>query len=82
MKTFVKALAAFVSLLLAAMSALLIKLTVGRANLPYENGRYFDTTDSVVYDEEAVLVYGLLAAIFTLATLGSIWATYRSWRKE
>jgi hypothetical protein len=77
-----KTLAALASLVLTAVSAFLIKLVIERARLPYENGRYFDPVESVVYDEGAVMVYGLLAGISVLATLGAIWVAHRASRSN
>ena len=67
--------------MLAALTALLIKLAAERTNLPYENGRYFDATESVVYDEGAVMAYALLAAIFALVTAAALWGTARLWKR-
>lgn len=82
MRSIIKTLAAAASLMLTALTALLLKLVVERAGLPYANGRYFDATDSVVYDEGAVVVYALLAAIFALVTAAAIWGTARLWKRN
>ena len=82
MKPIIKTLAVAGSLALAALTALLIKVTVGRANLSYENGRYFNAKDSVVYDEGAVVVYGLLAAVLALVTAVAVWGTARLWKRD
>jgi hypothetical protein len=54
-------LAVAATVVLVGMTALLAALTLKRASLPYENGRHFDVVYSVVYDESAITVYGLLA---------------------
>jgi len=75
----VRWLAAAASAVLAVLTALLIAVTVERARLPYENGRFFDPVDSVVYDEGAVPVYGLLALALAVVTAVACWATLRLW---
>jgi hypothetical protein len=57
----VKGLAVAVAIVLIGMTALLAAVAAQRASLPYENGRHFDVIYSVVYDESAVTLYGLLA---------------------
>jgi len=37
--------------------------------LPFENGRFFDQTNSTVVKEQSLLVYSLLAAVTALATI-------------
>jgi hypothetical protein len=39
-------------------------------DLPYnEMGRYFDENEVVVYDEQAVGVYGFISVVFSIGTL-------------
>ena len=64
------------------LTGLLIALTVTRARLPYENGRHFDARYSVVYDESAILVYGLLALLAGLFSAAVIFGTVRLWKRR
>ena len=44
-------------------------ITVMRMRLPYdESGVYFDEERAVTYDTDAVLVYGVLAGIFSFVS--------------
>ena len=44
-------------------------LTVSRAQLPYnEAGRYYDAKDSIVYHEQAMELYGVIAVVSLLIT--------------
>lgn len=64
-----------VTAVFAGLAILFAVLTVLRARLPYdEAGRYFDPVDAVTYDQQAVLVYGLLAlAAATVAVVAVVW---------
>lgn len=64
-----------VAAVFAGLAILFAALTVLRARLPYdEAGRYFDPADAVTYDQQAVLVYGLLAlAAATAAVVAVVW---------
>ena len=76
-----KALSLAIALVLVAAATLFVWLWRVRATLPYnEAGRYFDSTDSVVYDDGAVVVYGLLALLFTAAAVAATLWTVRIWR--
>lgn len=59
--------------ILALISALITVLGGGilvkRIILPYENGRHLDVVKEVVYDEGAIIVYGLFTSVFFLLTL-------------
>lgn len=57
--------------------ALLTRLYGSKYN---SEGKYFDETDSVVYDQDAVLTYGTLALIFALIELISWTLTWRQKR--
>lgn len=81
MRAVVKTLATVASIALAVITIALVALTISRARLPYENGRYFDPIDSVIYDESAVAVYGLLAAIFAIVTAVALCGTVRLWTR-
>ena len=59
------------------LTGLLIALTVSRARLPYENGRYFDPRYSVVYDESAVTLCALMALLAALFSAVVIFGTLR-----
>jgi hypothetical protein len=58
-----------VLLLLSACTIISGFTTLKRARLTYENGRYFDETNAIVYHQQAVLVYFIL---FIVAFLLSI----------
>ena len=76
-----KAAAAITAALLSAATLLLGALSLHRASLPYnEQGRYFDRANSVVLDQGAILVYGLLTGLFAFAALGAILWARRAWR--
>ena len=68
----VAAVAAGLAILFAALTAL-------RARLPNdEAGRYFDPADAVTYDQQAVLVYGMLAfAAAVVAAVAVVWKRRR-----
>ena len=72
---------ALAGLLLAAITALLAWLSIDRARQPYENGRYYDPVDSVVYHEGSATVYGLMALSAALVAVLTIWGTVRLWRR-
>jgi hypothetical protein len=73
-----KAVSLLLSAVLLAMTALLAATYLERRSLPYnEIGRYFDPAYSVVYEQQAVAVYGILAAIFAVATAIVVWITLR-----
>jgi len=75
-----KALSLALTLALAACASLLAWLWRARAALTYnEAGRYYDGADGVVYDDGAVLIYGLLALLFGLLLLASVLMTARLW---
>ena len=59
----------------AGLAILCAALTVLRARLPYdEAGRYFDPADAVTYDQQAVLVYGVLAlGAAVVAVVAVVW---------
>ena len=71
-----------ITLMLLACAALTGWLWRERAGLPYnEAGRYFDSDQGVVYDDGAVLVYGLFALAFAAMALMSALLTLRAWRR-
>lgn len=75
-KTLLTATAAF----LTAATLLLARIWLQRLSLPYnEQGRYFDAAHSIVYDEGAVAVYGLLTALFAVSTVVSLLLAFRAW---
>jgi len=82
MKRAIRIVAAAASLASAALTALLAALAMQRGGLPYENGRYFDAAESVVYDQGAVAVYALLALGSALVSALLIFATVRLWRRR
>ena len=50
-----------------------------RRDLSYDElGRYFDAAEGVVYDVQAVTIYGALAAILLLAGLATLLSSHRS----
>lgn len=81
MKSAAKALAIAFCAVSAAITLLLLKLTIERARLPYENGRHFDPRNSVVYDEGAVMVYGLLGLASAIVTAIAVVIAARVWRR-
>jgi hypothetical protein len=77
-----KAALAALALSLSAAALLCGLLWLQRRSLPYnEMGRYFDARYSIVYHEQAVLVYGLLTALFALPALLTLWWAVRAWRR-
>ncbi|MEN0653215.1 MULTISPECIES: hypothetical protein [Hyphobacterium] len=64
-----------VTAVFAGLAILFAALTALRARLPYdEAGRYFDPADAVTYDQQAVLVYGVLAfAAAVVAVVAVVW---------
>ena len=54
-------------------------LFLHRQGLPYDElGRYFDVAEGVVYEAQAVTIYGAFAAIFLLAGLVVLFSGRRS----
>jgi hypothetical protein len=77
-----KALLTATAALLTAATLLLARIWFQRLSLPYnELGRYFDEAHSVVYDESAIGVYGMLTALFALLAAVSLFWASRAWRK-
>ena len=65
-----------------AVGLLFGALAYSRAQLPYnEEGRFFDATEGVVYDRDGLVVYGLIAGVFLLLTVGVIALTFIPNRK-
>lgn len=68
-----------VSILLCSLAGLLTVYTgkelFFRYTLPYsETGKYFDEANGVVYEEQAILVYGLASALCLFAfVIGCRW---------
>jgi hypothetical protein len=56
-------------LLLAACTIIFGFTTLKRARLTYENGRYFDEINSIVYHQQAVLVYFVLFIVVILLSI-------------
>jgi hypothetical protein len=70
------------ALCLSAAALLFTRLWLYRASLPYNGqGRHFDAAHSVTYDDGAVLVYGLLALVFALPAMLTIFLAARAWRR-
>jgi hypothetical protein len=68
--------------LMSAVTLLLARLWFQRAALPYNaEGRYFDAAHSVVYDQGAVGVYAILAALFALAAAATLLWAFRARRR-
>ena len=82
MRLVVKALAVAAAVVLVTLTALLAILTVKRASLPYENGRHFDVVYSVVYDESAITVYGVLALASAAISAVLVFLTLTPWKKR
>ena len=82
MRLVVRALAIAAAVVLVGVTALLAILTIKRASLPYENGRHFDVVYSVVYDESAITVYGLLALASAAISAVRIFLTLRLSKKR
>ena len=71
-----------VALTLTASASLLIWMWRIRSRLPYnDQGRYYDSADSVVYTDSAPEMLGLLAIFFTAAALAAIFWAVRTWRQ-
>jgi hypothetical protein len=81
-RSIVKGLAVAATVLLVVLTGLLATLAAKRASLPYENGRHFDVVYSVVYDESAITVYGLLALGSAAISAVLIFLTLRLWKKR
>jgi len=56
-------------LLLLALTITFTLTALKRLRLPFENGRFFDETNSTVIKEQSILVYFLLSAITILLTI-------------
>ena len=60
----------YLTLLLLVSLTITFCLTVfKRLRLPFENGRFFDETNSTVIKEQSILVYFLLSAVTILLTI-------------
>ena len=70
------------AVVLVGLTALLATVAVKRASLPYEKGRHYDVVYSVVYDESAIKVYGLLALGFAVISAALVFLTLRLWKKR
>jgi hypothetical protein len=81
-RSVVRALAVTAAVVLIGLTALLATLAVKRASLPYENGRHFDVVYSVVYDESAITVYGLLALGSAAISAVLVFRTLRLWKRR
>ncbi|NIJ21366.1 cell division protein FtsX [Sphingomonas naasensis] len=78
-----RALALLASFALCVLAALLVALTLHRAELPYdEAGRFFDARAAVVYGEDAVPVFATMAALAVVAAAAAVLATLRLWRRK
>jgi hypothetical protein len=82
MRLILKGLTLAAAVVLVGLTALLATLAVKRASLPYENGRHFDVVYSVVYDESAIAVYGLLALGCAMVSAALVFLTLRMWKKR
>jgi hypothetical protein len=71
-----------ISLILLALASLFVWLWRARAALPYNDvGRYYDSAEAVVYKDSAVVVYGLLALVFSAMAVTSLLLVIRMWRQ-
>ena len=70
------------ALALIALAALLARLWLQRAALAYNSeGRYFDAAEGVVYTDDAVAVYGLMALLVAACAVAAVIWTARAWRR-
>ena len=62
----------------AGLAALVLGIVfIQAAQIPYdEQGRYFE--DGVVFHQQAVAVYGLLALLCAATAVGLVWLAHRS----
>ena len=66
-----------VALVILLLGSGLTALAFSRSRLDYNfEGRYFDVEDSVVYHQDAVLVYGLLGGISIVLAIMLLAVTY------
>ena len=56
-------------LLLLALTITFCLTAFKRLRLPFENGRFFDETNSTIIKEQSILVYFLLSAITILLNI-------------
>jgi hypothetical protein len=71
-----------VTLLLTALALPLAWMWRMRSALPYnDQGRYYDSADSVVYTDSALEVLGLLAIVFAAAAVAAMLWAVRTWRR-
>lgn len=68
--------------ILGAVGLLFGAWAYSRAQLPYnEEGRFFDATEGVVYDTDAVVAYGFIAGVFLLLAVGVMALSFITNRK-
>lgn len=68
--------------LLTTATLLLASVWLQRMSLNYnEQGRYFDSAHSVVYDEGAIVFYGLLTALMAALAIPVAFWTFKAWRR-
>jgi hypothetical protein len=72
-----RSLARLLSLLPLAAGLGLLWLALARYRLPYENGRYFDAEQGVVYHAQAALVYTIMGVGLTLVGIVVTLACFR-----
>ena len=82
MRQVVRGLTLAAAVVLVGLTALLATVAVKRASLPYENSRHYDVVYSVVYDESAIAVHGLLALGCAMVSAALVFLTLRLWKKR
>ncbi len=76
-----KAASLLVATFLSATAAGTAIRWLNRASLPYENGRFFDEAEGVVYDDGAVVAYAALTVLLTMAAIAAMLWARRAWWK-
>lgn len=81
-KQAIKILLISLTVIVSCLTLLFITTFFKRLRLPYNSeGRYFDENASLVYHQQAVFFYGLLAAVFIGLTLLIAYTTKKHFKQ-
>lgn len=73
-----KGLLGLLAVLSGLLTAALTALWWHRSSLPYNSeDRFFDEASGVVYHQQAVVVYGMMAVVFAVLTAVLVWGFRR-----